>query len=185
VIELHLDLGGYPVLLADTAGLRESGNKIETEGVRRALARAAHADVKVIVIDGAVWPKMPDAIRAQIDAAAILVLNKADLLSAVPKGEMLAVSAVTGSGLSDLLAVIKDRAAGLLASGDQPVLTRLRHREALEDCRLALVRAHTVGAVELKAEELRLATRALGRITGRVDVEDVLDGIFREFCIGK
>jgi tRNA modification GTPase len=73
----------------------------------------------------------------------------------------------------------------LLASGDQPVLTRLRHREALEDCRQTLARGLAIGPVELKAEELRLATRALGRITGRVDVEDVLDVIFREFCIGK
>jgi tRNA modification GTPase len=189
VIELHLNLGGYPVLLADTAGVRESGSKIETEGVRRALARAARADVKVIVIDGAVWPVIPDAIRAQIDAASILVLNKADLLpvslQAVSGHQLIAVSALTGLGISDLLATLKVRAAGLLASGDQPVLTRLRHREALEDCRQTLVRGLAIGPVELKAEELRLATRALGRITGRVDVEDVLDVIFREFCIGK
>ncbi|MDQ7249072.1 tRNA uridine-5-carboxymethylaminomethyl(34) synthesis GTPase MnmE [Dongia sedimenti] len=189
VIELHLDLGGYPVLLADTAGLRESGNKIETEGVRRALDRASRADLKVIVIDGAVWPVIPDAIRAQIDAASILVLNKADLLpgplQAIAGHQPIAISALTGAGLSDLLVTLKERAAGLLASGDQPVLTRLRHREALADCRLALSRGLAVGPVELKAEELRLATRALGRITGRVEVEDVLDVIFREFCIGK
>ncbi|GAB2177735.1 tRNA uridine-5-carboxymethylaminomethyl(34) synthesis GTPase MnmE [Dongia sp. agr-C8] len=189
VIELHLDLGGYPVLLADTAGLRESGNRIETEGVRRALNRAARADVKLIVIDGAVWPVIPEATRAQIDAQSILVLNKADLLAAplqALSGHLLiAVSALSGRGLSDLLAVLKVRAAGLLASSDQPALTRLRHREALADCRQTLVRGLAVGPVELKAEELRLATRALGRITGRVDVEDVLDIIFREFCIGK
>jgi tRNA modification GTPase len=189
VIELHLDLGGYPVLLADTAGLRESGNKIETEGVRRALARAARADVKVIVIDGAVWSVIPDAIRAQIDAASILVLNKADLLAvplqALSGHQLIAVSALSGAGISDLLSALKERAAGLLASGDQPVLTRLRHREALEDCRQTLIRGLEIGPVELKAEELRLGTRALGRITGRVDVEDVLDVIFREFCIGK
>jgi tRNA modification GTPase len=189
VIELHLDLGGDPVLLADTAGLRESGSRIETEGVRRALARAEHADVKLIVIDGAVWPVIPDAIRAQIDSNSLLILNKADLLpaplQALSGHQLIAVSALTGSGLSDLLAALKERAATLLASGDQPVLTRLRHREALEDCREALARGLAIGPVELKAEELRLATRALGRITGRVDVEDVLDVIFREFCIGK
>jgi tRNA modification GTPase len=189
VIELHLDLGGYPVLLADTAGLRESGNKIETEGVRRALARAAHADLKIIVIDGAVWPVIPAATRAQIDAQSILVLNKADLLpaplQALSGHQLIAVSALNGGGLVDLLSALKARAAGLLASGDQPVLTRLRHREALEDCCRTLARGLAVGAVELKAEEFRLAARALGRITGRVDVEDVLDVIFREFCIGK
>jgi tRNA modification GTPase len=189
VIELHLDLGGYPVLLADTAGLRESGNKIETEGVRRALARAARADVKLIVIDGAVWPVIAEATRAQIDAQSILVLNKADLLPApqqtLADHHLIAVSALSGTGIPDLLAALKDRAGRLLASGDQPVLTRMRHREALEDCRHCLDRGLAIGPVELKAEELRLATRALGRITGRVDVEDVLDVIFREFCIGK
>ena len=185
VIELHLDLGGYPVQLADTAGLRESGSRIETEGVRRALARAARADLKLIVLDGASWPDIPEASRAQIDAQSILVLNKADLLKGAPEGAVIAVSALTGSGISDLLAVLRERAAGLLAAGDQPMLTRLRHREALEDCRQCLARGLVVGPVELKAEELRLATRALGRITGRVDVEDVLDVIFREFCIGK
>jgi len=189
VIELHLDLGGYPVLLADTAGLRESGSRIESEGVRRALARAARADLKLIVIDGALWPVIPEASRAQIDAASILVLNKADLL-AVPLQELsgrplIAVSARSGTGLSELLAALTERAAGLLASGDQPVLTRLRHREALDGCRQCLARGLETGPVELKAEELRLAVRALGRITGRVEVDDVLDVIFREFCIGK
>jgi tRNA modification GTPase len=189
VIELHLDLGGYPVLLADTAGLRESGNRIETEGVRRALDRASRADLKLIVIDGALWPIIPAATRAQIDAQSILVLNKADLLpaplQALSGHQLIAVSALSGAGLSDLLAALKERAAGLLASGDQPALTRVRHREALEDCRQSLSRGLGTAPVELKAEELRLATRALGRITGRVDVEDVLDVIFREFCIGK
>jgi tRNA modification GTPase len=185
VIELHLDLGGYPVLLADTAGLRESENRIESEGVRRALDRAARADLKLVVLDGTEWPEIPEATRAQIDAASVLVLNKADLLKAVPEGPVIAVSALTGAGIADLLAALKERAGQLLAAGDQPVLTRLRHREALEDCRRCLTRGLAIGPVELKAEELRLATRALGRITGRVDVEDVLDVIFREFCIGK
>jgi tRNA modification GTPase len=189
VIELHLDLGGYPVLLADTAGLRESGSKVETEGVRRALDRASRADLKLVVLDGAVWPVIPEATRAQIDAQAILVLNKADLLASPLEGrsghELMAVSALTGAGLADLLSALGARAAELLATGDQPVLTRLRHREALEECRHALGRGLAIVPVELKAEELRLATRALGRITGRVDVADVLDVIFREFCIGK
>lgn len=189
VIELHLDLGGYPVLLADTAGLRESGDAIETEGVRRALDRAARADLKLIVLDGAVWPVVPEAIRAQIDAQSILVLNKADLrvarLDVFAGQPLVSVSALSGAGLTDLLAALKQSAAALLSAGDQPALTRLRHRAALEDCGQTLARGVAIGPVELKAEELRLATRALGRITGRVDVEDVLDLIFREFCIGK
>ena len=189
VIELHLDLGGYPVSLADTAGLRESGNAIESEGVRRALDRAARADLKLIVIDGALWPIIPEAIRAQIDAAAVLVLNKADLLpaplQALSGHQLIAVSALTGAGIGDLLKALGERAGALLATGDQPALTRARHREALRECRDLLGRGRAVATVELKAEELRLAVRALGRITGRVDVEDLLDLIFGEFCIGK
>jgi tRNA modification GTPase len=189
VIELQLDLGGYPVVLADTAGLRESGNAIETEGVRRALARAARADLKIVVLDGAVWPEIPAASRAMIDDAAILVLNKADLKNAGPflveERAAIPVSTLTGAGLSELLSALQERCSQLLASGDQPALTRLRHREALQDCLQFLARGLDAEAAELKAEDLRLAGRALGRITGRFDVEDVLDLVFREFCIGK
>jgi tRNA modification GTPase len=189
VIELQLDLDGYPIVLADTAGLRESGNAIETEGVRRALARAAHADLKIVVLDGGDWPQIPQASRALIDGAAILVLNKADLREdgafAVAGRPAIPVSTLTGAGLPDLLAELAMRCAGLLASGDQPAVTRLRHREALRESLQFLKRGSGVSAVELKAEDLRLASRALGRITGRFDVEDVLDVIFREFCIGK
>ncbi|HVM85129.1 MAG TPA: tRNA uridine-5-carboxymethylaminomethyl(34) synthesis GTPase MnmE [Candidatus Binatia bacterium] len=189
VIELHLDLGGYPVLLADTAGLRETANAVESEGVRRALDRAARADLKLIVIDGAVWPVIPKEIRGQIDAAAVLVLNKADLLpaplQALSGHQLIAVSALTGAGIGDLLKALGERAGALLATGDQPALTRARHRDALRECRDLLGRGLAVATVELKAEELRLAVRALGRITGRVDVEDLLDLIFGEFCIGK
>ncbi|HEY4164231.1 MAG TPA: tRNA uridine-5-carboxymethylaminomethyl(34) synthesis GTPase MnmE [Dongiaceae bacterium] len=189
VIELQLDLDGYPVVLADTAGLRESGNAVETEGVRRALARAARADLKIVVLDGKSWPEIPGASRALIDDAAILVLNKADLKNggpfAVDGRAALPVSTLTGAGLPQLLTELGRRCSHLLASGDQPALTRLRHRAALQDCLGFLGRGLEAAAVELKAEDLRLASRALGRVTGRFDVEDVLDMIFREFCIGK
>ncbi len=189
VIELHLDIDGYPLILADTAGLRETTSAVESEGVRRALQRAEHADLKIIVIDGAVWPVLPAAIRAQIDAASILVLNKADLLPAplqeLSGHQLIAVSALTGAHLGDLVAALKARAEALLDVGDQPAMTRARHRSALEDCARLLAQGRAAQAIELKSEELRLAARALGRITGRVDVEDVLDRIFGEFCIGK
>ena len=187
VIELHLDLDGYPLVLADTAGLRESESLVESEGVRRALARAERADLKLIVLDGATWPEIPQNVRALIDDAAILVLNKADLLASprAPEAGVMAVSALSGNGVAGLIRALAARAASLLASGDQPAMTRTRHREALRDCLALLERGQATQAVELKAEELRLAARALGRITGRVDVEDVLDAIFRDFCIGK
>jgi tRNA modification GTPase len=188
VIELHLDLDGYPLILADTAGLRETTSAIESEGVRRALERAERADLKIIVLDATLWPEVPEASRALIDDAAILVLNKADLRDgpiAQGEREMIPLSAKTGAGVDRLIAELGRRAGALMASGDQPAMTRARHRAALEDCRRLLAQGLAGQAVELKSEELRLAVRALGRITGRVDVEDILDRIFGEFCIGK
>ena len=188
VIELHLDLDGYPLILADTAGLRETTSAVESEGVRRALHRAEHADLKIIVLDATTWPNVPELSRAQIDAAAILVLNKADLKTGPivdDAWDAIPLSAKTGEGVDRLVAELGRRASALMASGDQPAMTRARHRAALEECGRLLARGRTAQAIELKSEELRLAGRALGRITGRVDVEDVLDVIFREFCIGK
>jgi tRNA modification GTPase len=190
VIEVRLDLGGYPVLIADTAGLRATPDEIEAEGVRRALQRAEHADLKLLLFDGGAWPAVPAETARLIDDAAILVLNKADLAGGVKPAEiagraLIPVSAKSGAGLEALLADIGRRAQGLLASGDAPILTRLRHREALENCLEALQTGLQAPLIELKSEDLRHAVQALGRITGRVDVEDVLDVIFREFCIGK
>jgi len=188
VIELHLDLDGYPLILADTAGLRETESAVESEGVRRALQRAEHADLKIIVLDATLWPDVPQASRAQIDDAAILVLNKADLRTGpIPRGnwDPIPLSAKSGDGLERLVSELGRRAGAMMASGDQPAMTRARHRSALEDCARLLDQGRAAQAVELKSEELRLAVRALGRITGRVDVEDVLDRIFGEFCIGK
>jgi tRNA modification GTPase len=189
VIEVKLDLGGYPVLIADTAGLRESPDEIEQEGVKRALKRAEHADLKLIVFDGAVWPDFDASVAEQIDAEAIVVLNKAELAKGrrtrIVDRDLLLVSAKTGEGLDALVSALTDKAAKALNPGAQPALTRLRHRAALERCLGALKRGLHAPVVELKAEDLRLAVQALGRITGRVEVDDVLDLIFREFCIGK
>jgi tRNA modification GTPase len=188
VIELHLDLDGYPLILADTAGLRETESVVEGEGVRRALQSAAQADLKIIVLDATVWPEIPAASRALIDDAAILVLNKADLLTTASLHgafEAIPLSAKNGAGVDRLVAELGSRAGALMATGDQPAMTRARHRAALEDCSRLLAQGRVAQAVELKSEELRLAVRALGRITGRVDVEDILDRIFGEFCIGK
>lgn len=190
VIEVKLDLDGYPVLIADTAGLRESADEIEQEGMRRALSRAERADLRIVVFDAATWPDLDAAAASQIDADAIVVLNKAEIakLPATPeiKGRAaIPVSAKTGDGIEVLVSAVTAKAAQYLSPGAAPALTRLRHREALERCREALDRGLQAPVVELKAEDLRLAVQALGRITGRVEVDDVLDLIFREFCIGK
>ena len=190
VIEVRLDLGGYPVTVADTAGLRASADEIEREGIARALARARRADVKLLVFDGSLWPAIDNETAKQIDDRALCVVNKADLLKepepvAIDGQAVIKVSAKTGRGLDALTRALSTLAAAGLESGADVVVTRARHRQALESCHLALLRAAGAGQPELKAEDLRLAVRELGRITGRVDVEDVLDVIFKEFCIGK
>ncbi|HYD31813.1 MAG TPA: tRNA uridine-5-carboxymethylaminomethyl(34) synthesis GTPase MnmE [Azospirillaceae bacterium] len=189
VVEVHLDLSGYPVILADTAGLRETLDEIESEGIRRALDRAAKADLKIAVFDGTQWPVLDAATLDLVDDSAVAVVNKADLAvldSPVIGGRpALAVSAATGNGLPELTARLEGEVADRLAGSGAPALTRARHRAALEECRDSLGRALQAPLPELAAEDVRLASRALGRITGRVDVEDLLDVIFRDFCIGK
>ncbi|MFZ5781988.1 MAG: tRNA uridine-5-carboxymethylaminomethyl(34) synthesis GTPase MnmE [Pseudomonadota bacterium] len=189
VIEVHLDLGGWPVILADTAGLRESGDAIEQEGVRRARARAAAADLRLLVLDAtADWRQEKAVLAAGIegwqDGRDIVVVNKTDLATVVDPS-IAALSTVTGAGLPELLSVLERRAAALMEESGPPPLTRARHREALIDCHESLGRALLAPEVALAAEDLRLALRALGRITGTVRIDELLDVIFRDFCIGK
>jgi tRNA modification GTPase len=190
VIEVRMDIGGFPVTLADTAGLRATADEIEAEGIRRALARAEQADLKLLVFDGGAWPAIDVETAKLIDDNAICVVNKADLLQepepiAVEGRAALKLSCRTGLGLESLVAAIGDRAVAEMGRGQGAVVTRARHRAAMEEAKAALDRALTARQPELKAEDLRLAARAIGRITGRVDVEEVLDLIFKEFCIGK
>ncbi|MBI1329031.1 MAG: tRNA uridine-5-carboxymethylaminomethyl(34) synthesis GTPase MnmE [Alphaproteobacteria bacterium] len=184
VVEARLDLGGYPVTVADTAGLREAAEGIEAEGIRRALARAEAADLTLLVLDGAAAEPYAGLPEDLISGASLTVWNKADL-AGHPKG--LAISAKTGAGLPELLAeltaLVRDRLQS--ATDAPPLLTRSRHRHALERAAEALTRAIAAPEAELMSEDLRLAQRELGRITGKVDIEDVLGVIFAEFCIGK
>ena len=190
VIEVNLDLAGCLVTVADTAGLRESEDAVEREGVRRSRRAAAEADLRLLVFDGAGWPDGDGTTAALIDADAVLVVNKCDL-ARVPKApavagrSAMAVSAKTGEGIDGLLDVLTREVTERFGLGEDPAPTRQRHRQALEACVAALARAQGAVATELMAEDTRLAARALGRITGRVEVEDLLDVIFRDFCIGK
>jgi tRNA modification GTPase len=199
VIEVHLDLGGYPVTLLDTAGVRESDDPVEQEGVRRARARAEAADLVLWVVEAgdspvgrakrsvpATGPGSSEKINQWI------IHNKVDLSPqrAQPEAapQSYAISALTGQGLEQLVSNLAVFARDALSVGEPALVTRERHRVALRETVDALIRAAAVGGSgqeELIAEELRLAARALGRLTGRVDVEDVLDVIFRDFCIGK
>lgn len=190
VVEVHLDLGGYPAVLADTAGLREATEEIEAEGIRRALARAEQADLRIAVLDGTTWPSVDAQTLALIDDATLVVLNKADLGPAPETEEVkgqpvMPLSVKTGAGMETLLFALQHEVRERLETRGAPALTRKRHRRALEECCEALDRALAMPELDLRAEDLRLAARALGRITGRVEVDDLLDVIFRDFCIGK
>ena len=192
VIEVHLDLGGYPVTIADTAGLRESSDNIEQEGIRRAISRAELSDLRIVVLDGEVWPEVDDITNHMIVSDSLVVLNKSDVIVGLLPSEyqnhsVFPISAKTGEGIDGLLQRLTEEVAARTEESADPVITRRRHREALENCHQALTRAMLDKSqeTELVAEDLRLAARALGRITGRVDVEDLLDVIFSDFCIGK
>jgi tRNA modification GTPase len=186
VIEVAIDLGGYPVVLADTAGLRDSADAIEQEGNRRAVQRAEQAEIRLFVFDIA-HPADSAGAMAWPGVDTILVANKIDLVP-LPGADfppaVLPVSALTGEGIDRLLTVLGERVAQTYRI-EAPVLTRARHRQALEEAAASLRRSFSAALPELRAEDLRLALRSLGRITGAVDVEDLLDVIFRDFCIGK
>lgn len=178
VLEIHLELAGQSVTVLDTAGLRETVDLVEAEGVRRALARAEEAHLVLWLSDEAVSPP-PEL------GHAILVRTKADLGGACPRG-WIALSTVEKDGLEKLLGVVGELLDALVG-GEPALITRERQRHAV-DLALGYLRAVVENpwvSDELKAEELRLAARALDRTIGRIDVEDVLDRIFSTFCIGK
>lgn len=182
VIELRLDLGGYLVHVADTAGLRETSDPVEMEGVRRALAQARASDLVLLLHDGTA----PYTEYAEI-APDLVVWNKSDLPGYRREGG-LGLSLKSGEGLPELLSALTSLVAQRLETeGEAPALTRPRHRQALADALENL--RHSLYAPrerpELFAEDLRLALRAMGKITGRVDVEELLDQVFADFCIGK
>jgi tRNA modification GTPase len=192
VLEVPLELAGLPVTLLDTAGLRETQDAIEAEGVARARRRAATADLRLVVLDALEdVGRQLDELRPE--AGDLLVLNKIDLLPAnaapaAPGQPLLPLSCLTGEGVERLLEVLAARARDLMGDGSAAVLTRERHRAALAEAAEALVRfSDGIGRLELAllAEELRVAARAIGRITGRTGVEEILDRIFATFCIGK
>jgi tRNA modification GTPase len=178
VIEVRLDLKGYPVILADTAGLREPSDAVEREGVRRARDRARAAELRLLVRDGTTGAT-GEGIEAEI-----VVWNKADLVRQREHAGLW-ISAQTGEGLEDLIGRLAEYAGRGLEVGEAPVLTRLRHRIALEEAERSLSAALAAAEAELAAENVRLALRAIGRITGRVDLDELLDVVFRDFCIGK
>lgn len=188
VIEVHLDLGGFPVILMDTAGIREAIGEIEREGVRRTLDHAREADLVLWIEDAAsVNAGGTRTMSPLINARVIEAWNKIDLTGPQIGLHKLAFSVKTGEGLDDLIRTLTEAARDATHISENPVITRARHRSELESSRTALTNFLTedFAELELRAEDLRLAATSLGRLTGRVDVEDILDHIFADFCIGK
>jgi tRNA modification GTPase len=195
VLEVRLDLGGYAVILADTAGIREAKGEVEKEGIRRTMERARAADLILWLVDPAdpVWPSPEQFGERPI----LTVMTKADLGGRGdlrPAGDrtkdeqVFSVSSKTGQGLDDLIRHLTGLVASRLGSAASVPLSQERHRISVEACRDAVrrfVEARAKAPIELRAEDLRIAADALGRIVGRIDVEDVLGQIFGRFCIGK
>lgn len=182
VLDAELTLGGYRVILSDTAGLRDSDDVVEAEGVRRARARAESADLRLWVRA----PGDPDGAAAPfVRSGDLIVWTKADL--GAPGGEGFSVSVATGAGLEALRAALTDRVTAALSGSDFPPVTRARHRRRLEAARSAALsaRRRLADAPELAGEELRRAGAALAAVTGAVGVEEILGEVFANFCIGK
>jgi len=192
VIETHLNLDGYPVVVSDTAGIRDSKNEIEKKGIKLALKRAEEADLRLVVIE----PKNLDFtgfLKDLFDENSILVINKSDLLqknldSQIKKLEHVLISIIKNSNLDILINKIKNKLKNKFISTEDILITRERHRQHLEQCVEHLKSFSDKKKnddLDKGAEDLRLATRHLGMIVGKVDVEEILGSIFNDFCIGK
>jgi tRNA modification GTPase len=179
-IGVRVDLDGVPVQVTDTAGLREAGDTIEAEGVRRARMRGAKADL-VIAVAAAPDPVFPEFLS---DAKVIYVVTKSDLMDFAPLG-FLHVSALTGAGMAELVKALAREAGRLTDVAGAPALGRARQVACVRDVCEALARAVEADEPDLRGEELRVASAALGRLTGVIGVEEILDAVFSRFCIGK
>ncbi|NKE45598.1 tRNA uridine-5-carboxymethylaminomethyl(34) synthesis GTPase MnmE [Roseomonas frigidaquae] len=188
IVECRLVLGGVPVLLADTAGLRATQDAVEQEGVRRATRRAEEADL-VLVAFATDEPPDAGSLALLVAGRQVLVLaTKCDLAEApklIASHPVLPTSSKSGRGIAELKAALAEHAERHAGIGDAPALTRTRHRAALTEAAARLGEAVEARLPELAAEGYRTALHALGRLTGRVEVEQVLDAVFRDFCIGK
>jgi tRNA modification GTPase len=190
VIEVHLNINGYPVVVSDTAGIRKSKNEIEKKGIKLALKKAEEADLNLIVIE----PKnleFTGFLKDLIKPNSILVINKCDLKEVILTEQMkkidhVIISVKNNTNLENLILKIKSKLKGKFIQTEEIIITRERHRQNLEQCLQNLVNfKNQKNDFDKAAEDLRLATRHLGMIVGKVDVEEILGSIFNDFCIGK
>ncbi|MDC0863972.1 tRNA uridine-5-carboxymethylaminomethyl(34) synthesis GTPase MnmE [Candidatus Pelagibacter sp.] len=192
VIETHLNIDGYPVIVSDTAGIRESKNEIEKKGIKLSLNRADEADLKLVVVD-AKKLNFTDVLKGLLEKNAILVINKSDLLEEdinpeIKKINHVLISIKENFNIDKLILKIKDNLKNKFITSDDIFITRERHRQHLQQCLDHLENFNKKNEAEdfdKAAEDLRLATRHLGMIVGKVDVEEILGSIFNDFCIGK
>ena len=192
VIETHLNIDGYPVIVSDTAGIRDSKNEIEKKGIKLSLNKAEEADLKLVVVD-AKNLDFTDVLRKLLDENAILVINKSDLLKKdidpkIKKINHVLISIKDNLNVDDLILKIKNNLKNKFITSDDILITRERHRQHLQQCLDHLKNFNQKNEIEdfdKAAEDLRLATRHLGMIVGKVDVEEILGSIFNDFCIGK
>jgi len=192
VIETHLNIDGYPVVVSDTAGIRDSKNEIEKKGIKLALDKAENADLKLIIVD-AKSIDFKGVLRKLMDENAILVVNKSDLLkkdlsSEIKNFEHVLISVKNNLNIEKLILKIKDKLKNKFITNEDILITRERHRQHLEQSLNYLKNFEEKNEAEdfdKAAEDLRLATRHLGMIVGKVDVEEILGSIFNDFCIGK
>lgn len=182
LIEVHMEIAGYAVTLVDTAGIREASGSIESEGIRRALARAEHADITIELIDGT-SPTTPKAALAGAESV-ITVISKSDIAPPAPSSA-LAISTTTGAGMDQLMETLKAAVTARFDGVASPLITHARHREAITQALAALTRFDAHAPLELSCEELRVAAAAIGKITGKIWADDVLGLVFSRFCIGK
>jgi tRNA modification GTPase len=192
VIETHLNIDGYPVIVSDTAGIRDSKNEIEKKGIKLSLNRADEADLKLVVVDVKNLD-FTDVLKGLLDQNSILVINKSDLLKGdidpeIKKFNHVLISIKENLNIDELISKIKNNLKNKFITSDDILITRERHRQHLEQCLEHLNNFNKKNEVEdfdKAAEDLRLSTRHLGMIVGKVDVEEILGSIFNDFCIGK
>ena len=193
-LEVHLDISGFPVSIIDTAGIRKSNNTIESEGIKRAIKRAEQADLKIIIIDGSINETTDQQMIDHMDQNTMVLISKKDLgividLEKQPKNIIGSwpVSVKNGDGLNEFISAFENEVGKRMELTVAPSLTRTRHRQLLQNALGHMSRYLEAGHFELEllSEDLRMAARDIGKITGYVDVEDILEKIFTEFCIGK
>ncbi|MCM1323167.1 MAG: tRNA uridine-5-carboxymethylaminomethyl(34) synthesis GTPase MnmE [Acetobacter sp.] len=186
-IDINLDIGGYPVVITDTAGIRETENPIEKQGIDIALQKIVDADIVIALYDGNGVFKNIDSLN---NKNIIFVANKADMLSETQKKDILSkkhllISAKYNEGIDDLISILQDSIKDNFSSSSNFLITRIRYRKSLEECLSNLQSFSLDKEIELSAEDIRLSCRAIGQITGAIHIDEILDKIFGSFCIGK